>query len=349
MATRLPSGMYRVQVFIGYDEKGKRKYKSFTAPTKDQAKLDALKFSATLQKESRSVLTVKKAMNDYINLKRPVLSATTIYGYKASARQIGNLCPDFSRLRVYEVDSKALQRMVNVLSEDLAPKTVSNAYYFVSAVLRDNGYTPGPVRLPKRSRPELNIPDEDTLKRLYEAIRGTKWEVPVLLAATGPLRRGEIVAASVADLSADNVLYIHRAAIIDEDGKQVIKDYPKTDGSNRYITLAPSVADLIRSQGYITRMGLKTISTHFCQLLEDNGIEPFRFHDLRHAFVSISHAAGIPDAYIMARGGWSTPYTMTNVYRHTLDSDRRKMEEKINSMMGEILGNGSSSSQPGAT
>lgn len=38
MATKLPSGHYRTQVFIGYDSEGKRKYKSFTADTAKKAK-----------------------------------------------------------------------------------------------------------------------------------------------------------------------------------------------------------------------------------------------------------------------------------------------------------------------
>lgn len=48
-------------------------------------------------------------------------------------------------------------------------------------------------------------------------------------------------------------------------------------------------------------------------------------------------AAGLPDAYIMERGGWSTTYTMTNVYRHTLTEDRRKQQEKVNDVFTGLL------------
>ena len=45
-AKKLPSGNWRVQVFVGVDENKKRIYKSFTAPTKKQAEYAALPWFA---------------------------------------------------------------------------------------------------------------------------------------------------------------------------------------------------------------------------------------------------------------------------------------------------------------
>ena len=36
----------------------------------------------------------------------------------------------------------------------------------------------------------------------------------------------------------------------------------------------------------------------------------FRFHDLRHYAASTMHAIGVPDQYIMQRGGWSSGKTL---------------------------------------
>lgn len=45
----------------------------------------------------------------------------------------------------------------------------------------------------------------------------------------------------------------------------------------------------------------------------------FRLHDLRHYSASIMHATGVPDVYIMGRGGWSSDYTLKNIYRGSMD------------------------------
>lgn len=186
-------------------------------------------------------------------------------------------------------------------------------------------------------KPTYNIPDEATIQKLFEGAKGTPLEIPILLGAIVPMRRGEIVGASIDDLEGDE-LHIHRCAVVGADNKEVIKDYPKTYESDRRVLLPHNVAEKIRAQGYIYNGTLHSITDHFPQLLDRLGIPRFRFHDLRHAFVSISHAAGIPDAYIQSRGGWSTPYTMNNVYKHTLDADRVKEQEKMNRIYEGLLG-----------
>jgi integrase len=116
-----------------------------------------------------------------------------------------------------------------------------------------------------------------------------------------------------------------------------IEKAPKNDSSDRYVVLPDTVADKIREQGYICNISVKALSKRFSEFLKRAGIEHFRFHDLRHAFVSIAHAANVPDAYIMARGGWSTSYTVNNVYRHVLDSDRQKNEATVNETFKKLL------------
>ena len=55
----------------------------------------------------------------------------------------------------------------------------------------------------------------------------------------------------------------------------------------------------------------------------------FRFHDLRHYYVSIAHALGVPDAYIMAMGGWKTDNVMHRVYRDTLPDVMQSEQNKL--------------------
>ena len=66
------------------------------------------------------------------------------------------------------------------------------------------------------------------------------------------------------------------------------------------------------------------LTDRFCVLRDKLGMKTFRFHDLRHYYVSVNHTLGVPDQYIMAMGGWSTDRTMKAVYRNTLAPERDK-------------------------
>ena len=336
MATRLPSGSYRSQVLVGKDENGKRIYESFIGATADEADLKALQFKAKNLTTESPQRTFLYAMGEFLRANTKTLSVTTLRGYSSMRRQLISEHKSFCNMAIYNIDRKAMQRLINSLAVSLSPKTIRNYYGFICEILRANDIEPPRCTLPQRKRPNLNIPDEEVIKKVFEAVKDTELEVPVMLAALVPMRRGEIAGARLEDLGEDNILHIHRAMAVGEKGATQMKQ-PKTEASDRYVMLPAELADKIRAQGYICNISIKALSNRFSRALKRAGIEHFRFHDLRHAFVSIAHAAGVPDAYIMSRGGWSTSYTVNNVYRHVLDEDRKKMENAVNDTFKELL------------
>ncbi len=59
------------------------------------------------------------------------------------------------------------------------------------------------------------------------------------------------------------------------------------------------------------------------------GLPHFRFHD--HEALFGQHPArplGIPDAYIMQRGGWQTDGVLKAVYRHTMSDRQEEMNDR---------------------
>ena len=72
------------------------------------------------------------------------------------------------------------------------------------------------------------------------------------------------------------------------------------------------------------------ITQRFNHVLIQANVPHFRFHDLRHYGASILHALGMPDAYIMERGGWGNDGTLKNVYRHALEDQKKQLNDKVN-------------------
>ena len=138
-----------------------------------------------------------------------------------------------------------------------------------------------------------------------------------MLGAFGGLRRGEICALTMQDIDGDYIS-ITKSMVKAPDRSWVVKS-PKTPRSVRRVLLPHFVVERIHAQGYVTHLLPCNISDRFWKTQLRLGIErPYCFHSLRHYSASYLHSIGIPDAYIMERGGWSTPHVMQKVYRHAL-------------------------------
>ena len=346
----LPSGNVRYKLYIGKGADGKKKYMSFTARTKGEAKdlADAWKKSHKKQPENGPNLTFSEAAKAFIDNRSKTLSPSTHREYLRTLARLEDDEPMFTRSKVRVITSEKVQAVINSLATKTAeyrgrpldhvisPKTVRNYYAFISAVLLSQGVELHGIKLPQIHKPELVIPDDDTVKKLLEAVKGTALEVPILLAAWGPMRRGEICALRLEDIDfGTNTVHVCRNMVLDSDGLWTIKA-PKTASGDRYITYPPYVIDLIKDQGFITAAKPNTLSRNFQHCLDRHGIKSFRFHDLRHFAASFQIALGIPPTYVMERGGWSSPGTMQR-YVHALDKQRRAMSDKANDAFSKML------------
>lgn len=46
---------------------------------------------------------------------------------------------------------------------------------------------------------------------------------------------------------------------------------------------------------------------------------------------------GVPDAYIMERGGWGNDGVLKNIYRHAMEQEESKNNERINGYFSETF------------
>lgn len=189
--------------------------------------------------------------------------------------------------------------------------------------------------LPKKIRPDIYVPTDAEVKLLMMEVEGTEMELPVLLAAFGPMRRGEICALDM-DAISGNMVHVCRNMVRTGDNTWIIKQ-PKSYAGNRYIDYPDFVANKWNGkEGRITELTPNNITDKFRYVLKRAGLPHFRFHDLRHYSASIQHALGIPDSYIMARGGWGNDGVLKAVYRHTLEDRVEQMNNITNNHFSEL-------------
>ena len=124
----------------------------------------------------------------------------------------------------------------------------------------------------------------------------------------------------------EQTVRINKAVVQDRDRKWVVKA-TKTMASTRTIYVPENLLKEIKELGYIYNRHPNKMAKALTHYQDKLGIPHFRFHDLRHFYVSYSHKNNVSEADIMATGGWASNYTMTRIYRHEMSA--RQEQERI--------------------
>lgn len=325
---QLPSGTYRIRKMY----KGKTYTVTFDRKPTQKDALLAMAKKLEEVKESRKPMTFAEAAAGYVDMKRNVLSPRTVKEYI----EIGSRLPDwFKKLNLSDITQLDLNRLVNEFSRDKSPKTVRNYHGFVSAVL--GTYRPEMkiyTKLPQKVKNEPYTPSREDVKRILEAAKGTKFEIPITLACYG-MRRSEICALTIEDVEGD-VVHINKALVMDADRNWVIKT-TKTTESTRDIVIPEELSEKIREQGYVYKGAPNTINDFLIRAEHNLGIPHFSLHKLRHYFASEMSALGVPEADILRMGGWETDHVMKSVYRHSMmereEQAKREAAEKLRNVI----------------
>ena len=326
---QLPSGNYRVSLYLGKDENGKRIYKSFTAPTEREAQYaaQAFKYEYADKKNAAENIPLSEAFKRYIDSKENVLSPSTVRGYR---RIMNTELKDYKLkdLGINDITQETIQRAVNEYSLNHSPKTTRNFHGLISAVL--SVYRPSlklSTTMPQKKKIDLYVPSDEDIKTILQSVQGEEIEKAIMLAAFGSLRRSEISALTAEDVKGAYIT-INKAMVLNDEEEWVVKQ-PKTFAGYRTLEMPQFVIDRLPKRGKITELSPNAITKAFARVLKRCGVPHFRFHDLRHYQASILHAMGVPDKYIIARGGWRTEATLKNIYQHTMDKKRQEVETQI--------------------
>jgi len=263
----------------------------------------AARFSETGSRAARVDLTVKEAVAGYIKAKEGVLSPSTIKGYRKIER---NYFDEIGHLKIRKLTNEQVQLFISNHAKKLSAKSVKNIYGLLTASIAL--YMPDKtfrIKLPPKQIKRAQSVSESDVMALFNAAR--PWlKICIGLSAFGSLRRGEICSLKFKDIS-DGKIYVHTDMVVDDNGKWIIKDMPKTETSIRDVSTIPQVIfDLIGTGDPEDRIIHRTpneVTKYFIALRDDLGMT-CRFQDMRGFFASSAPLLGIGDIYLSDMGGW---------------------------------------------
>ncbi len=280
--------------------------------------------------------------------------------------KLGNLAP----AHVQKVVDQAL-------AAGLAPRTVASVYRVLHGALAQavRGQLLGvnvaaAVRPPKADRPELASPDAAEVAKVLDAARGTRLYVPLAIAASTGLRRGELLALRWRGLDLDRrdpktgkpapILRV-TASLQRVDGESVFLP-PKTDRARRTVGLPPTTVALLRRhrKEQLERRVLlgeawhdldlviergdggpfppDSLSRDWYRLVRRIGLPGLRLHDLRHAFATrLLEASVHPKVVSEVLGHSSVAFTM-DTYQHLGPTMQETAVRAIEEALGAAIG-----------
>lgn len=202
------------------------------------------------------------------------------------------------------------------------------------------------VDRPKKNDFQPVFLDAAELQKLFKIIKGTKLELPVLVAAFYGLRRGEVCGLkwNAIDFERGCITIKRTVTSVQLSGKMQIieQDSAKTKSSMRTLPLVGSFREYFLQvkeaqelnkkvcgncynyeyDGYVfvdemgERMKPDYLTSQFPAFIQRHRMRKMRFHDLRHSCASLLLANGVPLKQIQEWLGHSDFSTTANIYAH---------------------------------
>ena len=290
---------------------------------------------------------------EWLEIAKGRLAVATYSSYAAMIKKpVG---PYFRQrnLTLRELEARHLQMFYSEMLRKVKPNTVIHYHAIIHSALKYAVKTDMLVQnvADKVDRPKKNsfqpvFLSAEEMQKIFEALRGTKLELPVLVAAFYGFRRGEVLGLKwdAIDFERGTISVIRTVTTITLDGKQteIEQQSAKTKSSLRTLPLIGSFREYFLQvkeaqelnkqicgncynheyDGFVfvdelgERMRANYLTSAFPKFLESHGLRRMRFHDLRHSCASLLLANGVPLKHIQEWLGHSDFTTTANIYAH---------------------------------
>jgi len=372
-------GIYRIML-TWTDEAGNRGRKSVTTgfPVRGN-KTRAAEMVRNAIKEQEALLMIQPRLDNMLfadfmekwlevirnDTKKPI-KPTTFGGYQINVQKV--IAPYFRKKGTLLINLTAddINEFYDDQLERVTGMTVTKYHANISKALKyavKQSYIPHTfmekVNRPQTKRFVGKFLKESEAVRLFEAVKGHRLELGVIIGAFYGLRRSEIVGLRWESINfeANTITVEHTVTEATIDGKKVIiaDDTTKSKSSYRTLPLVPAIrAKLLAVQeeqgqnrklcgksynktdaGYIytdalgNRIKPNYLTTAFPELLVNNGFQRMRFHDLRHSCASLLLANGVSLKEIQEWLGHSDFAITANIYAHLEYGSKVASAEKM--------------------
>ena len=359
---QVKKGHYYV-VLSYYDNKNKRhvKYVSTGLPEKGNKRKAGAEL-ARIRNEFEPPQEVGELASDmpfadylleWLDIVKVRVKVTTFSSYEQMVKSV--IEPYFRKKAVtlQGLEARHIQQFYSEKLKTVKPNSVIHYHAVIHQALKyamKTDLVPQNVAM-KVDRPKKNdyqpvFLDAEELQHLFEVVKGTKLELPVLVAAFYGLRRGEVCGLKwdAIDFERGMITIKHTVTSMQVDGKTKMyaQDSAKTKSSMRTLPLVGSFAEYFREvkaaqelnkqvcgncynyeyDGFVfvdelgERMKPDYLTSQFPAFIQRHGMKKMRFHDLRHSCASLLLANGVPLKQIQDWLGRSDFSTTANIYAH---------------------------------
>lgn len=347
-----------------------RKYKSVDGKKKD-AELAMHEYIREIEKGyhvTDSKITIAEWIDTWLEVYiTPNVSPTTLSRYEGMIKRY--IKPLIGRMQVQQLNTLAVQAWVNglkvspVSGKEMSASTVKHVYHVLKGCM-DKAVLAGiiprtpcvGIMLPKGQKKPPVIYDEEQIKQLIAAAKGTEMELVLFIELCTGMRRGELLGLRWQDIDWDkNQIHIVNNRVV-VNGKSVIKA-PKTESSCRTIDVPEQlIRDLHKHKmncwANRLRLGkaytetdyvivhpdgkpiyLEYLSQLYTRLQEKAKLPKATFHSLRHLCASIMLLQGVDVKIAQQQLGHADINTTLGIYAHVLPSAAKEAAAKIGSLV----------------